>query len=67
MEEEIEQIRQERKAKEEEWKKGQETLLQPEQPMEKQFIEPQGKKKQGFLGFAKKKQGTKEMGKQISG
>jgi hypothetical protein len=67
LEEEIGKIRKQRKVEEEEWKKNQESLMQPEQPSEKPFVEPPAKKKQGFMGFAKKKQGTKEMGKQISG
>lgn len=67
LESEIEKIRQERKAKEEEWKKSQDALMQSEHPAENQFIEAQSKKRRGFMGFAKKKQGTKEMGKQVSG
>jgi hypothetical protein len=68
LEAEIEKIREERKIKENEWKESQEAMMQPEQiPSEKQFIEPSAKQKQGFRGFMKKKQGTKEMGKQMSG
>lgn len=67
LEEEIKKIREERKAQEEEWRKQQEETMKPPETTEQPFVMPQGKKKQGFMGFAKKKQGTKEMGKQISG
>lgn len=67
LEGEIRKIREERKAKEEEWKKAQEEMSKPPDASEQPFVMPQGKKKQGFMGFAKKKQGTKEMGKQMSG
>lgn len=67
LEEEIRSIREERKAKEEEWRKAQEEMLNPPKSSEQPFVMPQGKKKGGFMGFAKKKQGTKEMGKQMSG
>ena len=65
---EIEKIRKERIQKEEEWRKNQEALMKPEQvSATKQFVEAPGKKTRGLAGFRKKKQGTKEMGKQTSG
>ncbi len=67
LEEEIRKIREERKMREEEWRKQQEEVMKVEEPQEQPFIEPPSRKKRGFLGFVKKKQGTKEMGKQISG
>lgn len=67
LEQEIRRIREERKAKEEEWKKAQEEAMKNEKPPEQPFVEVSSGKKRGFLGFGKKKQGTKEMGKQTSG
>ena len=68
LEAEIEKIREERRTQNEEWKKSQETLMQVNQaPQEKTFVEAQGKQRKGMTGFMKKKQGTKEMSKQVSG
>jgi hypothetical protein len=68
LEDEMEKIRKERKDKEEEWKKNQEALMKPEQiNAANQFVEAPAKKTRGLAGFRKKKQGTKEMGKQTSG
>lgn len=71
LEQEIAKIRQERAAKTKEWTEQQQALMGQgkNQNVEKPFIEPQSKKKRGFMGIggAKKKQGTKELGKQISG
>jgi flagellar motility protein MotE (MotC chaperone) len=69
LEQEIQKIRQERAAKLQKWNEEQQALLDEgkSKSEEKTFIEPQSRKKRGFLGFRKKKQGTKEMGKQVSG
>lgn len=68
LEQEIQRIRQERAQKIEAWNKEQQALLdQGKSGQQKQsLIEPQSKKKRGFMGFMKKKQGTKELGKQMS-
>jgi len=67
LEEEIKRIGEERKLKEEEWKKMQEEVMNADKPTEQPFVGAPSRKKRGFLGFGKKKQGTKEMGKQMSG
>ena len=69
LEQEIQKIRQDRAAKLQKWNEDQQGLMNADKPnAENQtLIEPQAKKKRGFMGFMKKKQGTKEMGKQASG
>ena len=60
----------ERKRKEEEWlqlQKQEMDKTQVQDQSSQQLIEPKTKPRRGFLRFLKKKQGTKEMGKQISG
>ena len=67
---ELEEMRLQRKKKEEEWLKTQEDEFKSDQrqkTLSNVLIEPTTKPKRGLLGFMKKKQGTKEMGKQISG
>ncbi|KKQ51831.1 hypothetical protein A2865_04375 [Candidatus Woesebacteria bacterium RIFCSPHIGHO2_01_FULL_39_17] len=70
LEEELKRISLERKRKEEEWlqlQKQEMDKTQVQDQSSQQLIEPKTKPRRGFLRFLKKKQGTKEMGKQISG
>ncbi|KKQ98586.1 MAG: hypothetical protein UT24_C0009G0086 [Candidatus Woesebacteria bacterium GW2011_GWB1_39_12] len=70
LEEELKRIRHEREKKEEEWSQLQQQKMGTTQDSvgsHQPFIEPTTKPRRGFMGFLKKKQGTKEMGKQISG
>jgi len=68
LEEELKQVRMKRKEQSEKWSQEQEKIMQKQEiPSEKPLIEPTTKPKRGQLGAAKKKQGTREMGKQVSG
>lgn len=69
LEDELEKIRQERKQKLQEWQTGQQEELTKHEEEEPQLVEPVTKKKRGFMGgrARKKKQGTREIGKSVSG
>jgi len=71
LEEELKKMRNTREQRSQEWQESQNTLMghtQTEQPIsEKPLVEPTTMPKRGMFGVAKRKQGTKEIGKQISG
>ncbi len=68
LEEELKQVRLKRSEQSQKWSEQQEALMQTqEKTSEKPILEPTTKPKRGQLSVAKKKQGTREMGKQISG
>jgi len=70
LEEELRRMRGKREENKEAWVKEQEEKLkaQTSQPAAAQpMVEPTTKPKRGMMGEIAKKQGTKEMGKQISG
>lgn len=68
LEEELMRIRNQRKQREEEWSQQQDALMKGKAKQdEKLLIEPTTRPKRGMFGVTKQKQGTKEMGKQISG
>lgn len=70
LEEELEGIRKEIKAKEEEWEEGVSEQMaggKEQKGERKPLVQPTTKPKRGVLGFMKKKQGTREMGRTPSG
>lgn len=68
LEKELEEVRRSRQEQYEEWKKSQEEQMKVEIPIQgKPLLEPTSRPKRGMLGVVKKKQGTKEMGKTLSG
>ncbi len=70
LEEELRRMRGKREEKEEAWGKDVEEKLKAQTPQPEAAqpaLEPTTKPKRGMIGVVAKKQGTKEMGKQISG
>lgn len=68
LEEELKKMREERRGKEEEWKTQQGAKFSEKvQEVPQPLIEPTTRPKRGMFGFIKRKQGTKEMGKSVSG
>ena len=69
LEEELEKERQKQKKQLEAWHEQQEALMGPPEEAQKQkvLLEPTSKRKIGLPVHISKKQGTREMGKSISG